>query len=53
MKSLNLKDRKNFIGKYLQPALQQGFVEMTIPEKPKSKLQKYRLTREGTLHVAK
>ena len=53
MKVLNLKDRMHFSKKYMQPALQQGLVEMTIPDKPKSKLQKYRLTEKGILHVTK
>ncbi|WP_394344454.1 Fic family protein [Sphingobacterium lumbrici] len=26
---------------YLKPALRQGFVEMTIPDKPNSRLQHY------------
>ncbi|MFA4985452.1 MAG: hypothetical protein WC712_02600, partial [Candidatus Brocadiia bacterium] len=32
---------------YLHPALQAGFVEMTIPDKPRSSKQKYRLTDAG------
>ena len=41
---LNLLDREYFRLNYLKPALEQGFVEMTIPDKPNSSLQKYRLT---------
>ena len=44
---LSLKDRKHFQEKYLRPALEAGFVEMTIPDKPLSSLQKYRLTEAG------
>jgi len=44
---LGLKDRKSFGERYLQPALSQGLIEMTIPEKPNSRLQKYRLTDKG------
>lgn len=40
---LQLKDRKSFSARYLQPALQAGFIEMTIPDKPNSRLQQYRL----------
>ena len=47
MDSLELKDRMYFSKEYLTPALQGGFIEMTIPDKPKSKLQKYRLTEKG------
>ncbi|NDV26174.1 Fic family protein [Desulfovibrio sp. JC010] len=46
---LNLKDRKSFRELYLKPALEAGFVEMTIPDKPKSKNQRYRLTEKGKL----
>jgi len=42
--ALGLKDRKSFWKRYLKPALEQGLIEMTIPEKPNSSLQKYRLT---------
>ncbi|NDV24070.1 Fic family protein [Desulfovibrio sp. JC022] len=44
---LNLKDRKSFRELYLKPALEAGLVEMTIPDKPKSKNQRYRLTEKG------
>jgi predicted transcriptional regulator len=47
MTNLNLTGRANFKEEYLKPALEQGLVKMTIPEKPKSRLQKYRLTPAG------
>jgi predicted HTH transcriptional regulator len=44
---LGLSHRENFRTNYLKPALEQGFIEMTIPDKPNSSLQKYRLTTLG------
>jgi hypothetical protein len=45
--ALGLSDRKSFRQRYLEPALADGLIEMTIPEKPTSRLQKYRLTDRG------
>ncbi len=42
MKLLDLKHRPTFRNNYLLPAIDAGFVEMTIPEKPNSSKQKYR-----------
>jgi len=47
MDALVLRDRKYVIKDYLQPAVEAGFIEMTLPEKPNSPLQKYRLTAKG------
>jgi hypothetical protein len=44
---LSLKDRESFRERYLKPALEAGLVEMTIPDKPNSRLQQYRLTAQG------
>lgn len=45
--NLGLKDRYHFREAYLLPALQDGLIEMTIPEKPRSSRQKYRITEKG------
>jgi ATP-dependent DNA helicase RecG len=37
---------------YLAPAIDAGLIEMTIPDKPRSSKQKYRLTEKGR-HVLK
>lgn len=46
-KGLGLKDRKHVGERYLEPALAEGLVELTFPDKPRSSLQKYRLTAKG------
>ena len=40
---LGIKDEKHFREFYQQPAVARGLIEMTFPEKPTSRLQKYRL----------
>lgn len=45
--ALGLQDRKSFRERYLVPALTDGLIEMTLPGKPNSRLQKYRLTDQG------
>lgn len=47
MEAMELKNRANFAKNYLEPALSKGYIEMTIPESPTSKKQKYRLTKKG------
>jgi ATP-dependent DNA helicase RecG len=47
MQLLSLSGRDNFEKLYLKPAIELELLELTIPEKPKSRLQKYRLTELG------
>lgn len=47
MAVLRLSDEKHFRGRYLQKAIREGYIEMTIPNSPRSKNQKYRLTSLG------
>ena len=44
---LELKDRPHFIETYLKPALEAGLIEMTLPDKPTSRHQRYRRTAQG------
>ena len=41
--ALKLKDRKSFRERYLKPALDADLIEMTVPAKPNSRLQRYRI----------
>ena len=49
---LGLKDDEHFRKAYLLPALDVGLIEMTIPDKPRSSKQKYRLTDKGRKRLA-
>ncbi|BDD89272.1 hypothetical protein DPPLL_36370 [Desulfofustis limnaeus] len=51
--ALGLKDDEHFRKAYLLPALEAGLVEMTIPDKPRSSKQKYRLTDKGRQVMAR
>jgi len=50
--AIGLTDRKSFRERYLKPALAAGLIEMTIPDKPNSRLQQYRLTAKGRQWLA-
>lgn len=45
--ALELKDDEHFRKAYLLPALEASWIEMTIPDKPRSSKQRYRLTELG------
>ena len=49
---LQLRHRPTFRENYLHAALEAGFIERTIPDKPSSRLQKYRLTEKGRAWLA-
>ena len=44
---LSIKNRDYFRTDYLNPAISNGYIELTIPDKPNSQNQKYRLTAKG------
>ena len=50
---LGIKHRPTFRDNYLHPAVDAELIEMTIPEKPSSSKQKYRLTDRGKVFLAK
>ena len=47
MTALKLGGRRNFLERYLVPAIDTGLVEMTQPDSPRSPTQRYRLTASG------
>ena len=49
--ALGLKHEDHFRKAYLLPALQAGLIEMTIPDKPRSSRQRYRLTTAGSEYL--
>lgn len=53
MRALGLAQKRNFRERYLNPSLELGYIERTIPDKPNSSKQEYRLTREGKQYLEK
>ncbi|MYE84329.1 MAG: cell filamentation protein Fic [Gammaproteobacteria bacterium] len=47
LQALGLRDRKSLRQRYLLPALQHGHLEMTRPDTPRARNQRYRLTDRG------
>jgi ATP-dependent DNA helicase RecG len=47
MTLLGLKDEKHFRVQYQQMGIAAGLIEMTLPDKPRSSKQRYRLTATG------
>ena len=45
--ALGLKHTPHFRQAFLLPALEAGLIEMTLPDKPRSSNQRYRLTQLG------
>lgn len=44
MELVEIKHRPTFLYNYLQPAIEFGLIDFTIPNKPNSNKQKYKLT---------
>ncbi len=45
--ALKLNNRENFLNTYLNPTLEQGYIEMKYPDTPNHPRQNYRLTPLG------
>ena len=52
-KAAGIKDREHFRKAYLEPLLLAGWLERTIPDKPRSRLQRYRTTEAGREAIAR
>jgi ATP-dependent DNA helicase RecG len=50
--ALKLTSRANFLQRYMEPALRGGLVEMTVPDHPNSRVQRYRITPAGVEALA-
>lgn len=46
---IGLKDDEHFRKAYINPAISNGWIEMTLPDHPRSRHQKYRLTTAGKI----
>lgn len=51
-RAAGLGHREHFRKAYLEPLLRAGWLEMTIPDKPRSRLQRYRTTEAGLRALA-
>ena len=49
MECIGLKDRKNVLNLYLNPAIAEGYVCLLYPDKPRHPRQKYQLTMKGVI----
>ena len=47
MEGIGLKDRKNVLNLYLNPAIAEGYVRLLYPQSPRHPRQKYLLTAKG------
>ena len=47
LQAFGLKDRENFLRLFLNPAIEEGFVKLLYPDKPRHPRQKYLLTVKG------
>ena len=49
--ALGVPSRTGYFGRMLAELVEDGLIEFTIPDKPNSRLQKYRLTEKGRISL--
>jgi hypothetical protein len=47
MNAIGRRNRTKFRDSFIKPLLEKGFLVLTIPDKPQSRLQRYRTTAHG------
>ncbi len=52
MQVVDRRDRTKFRNQVLKPLMEAGWLEMTIPDKPRSSKQKYRIATKGREQLA-
>ena len=50
--TINMSGDSRSFKRNIEPLISYGFIEMTIPDSPNSKMQKYRITNQGKAHIA-
>ena len=53
MKIISRTNRTKFRDQVLNPLIEDKLIEMTVPDKPRSSQQKYRLTKKGAEYLKK
>lgn len=51
LRLLSLRNRGRMRENYIEPTMKASLIEYTIPVKPNSRMQKYRLPAKGKMHL--
>jgi hypothetical protein len=53
MNASGRRNRTKFRDSFIKPLLEEGFLVLTIPDKPRSRMQRYRTTKPGLATLRK